>query len=193
MKKNGKKFVAVIVTAVLALGLTACGGEKNNNAGTVEIADAAEILTTVWNTYEEDELFPVFGGDSEHANMEAPATFDITNAEELAFSLTFPEDSVSKLDDAASMIHMMNANTFTAGAYHVANVVDLSNIVDGITETVTQKHWMCGFPEKLIVIQVSDDYLVSAYGNGEMIETFKTKLLSAYDGATEVLVDEPIV
>lgn len=191
-RKNVKKLVALALTALLAVGLTACGGEKDNNAGTVEIADAAEILTTVWNQYEEDDMFPVYGGDREHADMEGPATFDITNAEELAFSLTFPEDAVSKLDDAASMIHMMNANTFTAGAYHVVDVADLSALTENMKETVMNKRWMCGFPEKLIIVQVSDNYLVSAYGNGEMIETFKTKLLSAYDGATEVLVEANI-
>lgn len=192
VRKNMKKVVAILLTAVLAIGLTACGGEKVDNEGTVEIKNAAEILKTVWNSYEEDDMFPIYGGDTEHADMEAPATFDITNAEELAFSLTFPEDAVSKLDDAASMIHMMNANTFTAGAYHVADPADLSAVTDGIKETVKNKRWMCGFPEKLIVVQVSDSYLVSAYGNGDMIELFKTKLLTAYDDVAEVLAEEII-
>ena len=38
----------------MALCLTACGGGKDNG-GAVEIADATEILTTVWGAYEEDE------------------------------------------------------------------------------------------------------------------------------------------
>ena len=58
MKRNMKKIATVLLVAMMAMCLMACGG-KDNNAGTVEIADAAEILTTVWGTYEEDEMFPV--------------------------------------------------------------------------------------------------------------------------------------
>ena len=43
-----KKIASVLLVAMLALCLAACGGGKDSNAGTVEIADAAEILTTVW-------------------------------------------------------------------------------------------------------------------------------------------------
>lgn len=35
------------------------------------------------------------------------------------------------------------------------------------------RQWMCGFPDKLVVISV-DDYLVSVFGNEELVNTFKT-------------------
>ena len=91
------------------------------------------------------------------------------------------------------MMHMMNANTFTAGAYHVADSADLSAVTDAIKDKVMNNHWMCGFPETLIIVQVSDSYVVSAYGNGELIDNFKTKLLAAYEGAAEVLVEESLM
>ena len=51
---------------------------------------------------------------------------------------------------------------------------------------------MCGFPETLIIVQVGDSYLVSAYGNGELIENFKTKLVNTYAYA-EVVVEESLM
>lgn len=192
MKRNMKKIATVLLVAMLAMCLAACGGNKNGN-GTVEIADAAEILTTVWGAYEEDEMFPVGGGDSENMSMEGPATFDVSKTEELEAFLNFPAASADKIDDAASMMHMMNANTFTAGAYHVADSADLTAVTAAIKDKVMNNHWMCGFPETLIIVQVSDSYVVSAYGNGELIDNFKTKLLDAYKGAAEVLVEESLM
>lgn len=188
-----KKIASVLLVAMLALCLTACGGGKDNNAGTVEIKDAAEILTTVWGAYEEDEMFPAGGGDSENMSMEGPAKFDIAKAEELTYQLNFPAEFVEKIDDAASMVHMMNLNTFTAGAFHVADTADMSAVVDAIKDKVMNNHWMCGFPETLIIVQIGDNYVVSAYGNGELIANFQTKLLAAYEGAAEVVVEESLM
>jgi len=190
--KKMKKIATILLAAMLTLCLVGCG---NGNKGTasVEITDAAEILTTVWATYGEEEMFPVGGGDSEHLSMEGPAAFDVAKAEEMDALLCFPADKASMIDNAASMMHMMNANTFTGGAYHVADAANIATVSDAIKERVMNNHWMCGFPETLVIVQVGDDYLVSAYGNGQLIETFKAKLQAAYEGATEVLVEESLM
>ena len=187
-----KKIASVLLVAMLALCLTACGGGKDNG-GAVEIADATEILTTVWGTYAEDEMFAAAGGDSENMSMEGPAKFDVSKTEELAYLLNFPAELADKIDDAASLMHMMNANTFTAGAYHVADAADMSTVVDAIKDKVMNNHWMCGFPETLIIVQVGDSYVVSAYGNGELIDNFQSKLLAAYKGVAEVVVEESLM
>jgi hypothetical protein len=192
MKRNMKKIASVLLVAMLALCLTACGGGKDNG-GAVEIADATEILTTVWGTYAEDEMFAAAGGDSENMSMEGPAKFDVSKTEELAYLLNFPAELADKIDDAASLMHMMNANTFTAGAYHVADAADMSAVVDAIKDKVMNNHWMCGFPETLIIVQVGDSYVVSAYGNGELIDNFQSKLQAAYKGAAEVVVEESLM
>ena len=192
MKRNMKKIASVLLVAMLALCLTACGGGKDNG-GAVEIADATEILTTVWGTYAEDEMFAAAGGDSENMSMEGPAKFDVSKTEELAYLLNFPAELADKIDDAASLMHMMNANTFTAGAYHVADAADMSAVVDAIKDKVMNNHWMCGFPETLIIVQVGDSDVVSAYGNGALIDNFPSKLLAAYKGAAEVVVEESLM
>ena len=191
MKRNMKKIAMVLLVAMLGMCLAACGG-KGNNAGITEVANATEILTTVWGTYEEDEMFPAGGGDSENMSMEGPAKFDVSKAEELDFMLNFPGTMADKIDDAASMMHMMNANTFTAGAYHVTAASDVTEVTNAIKDKVMNNHWMCGFPETLIIVQVGDSYLVSAYGNGELIENFKTKLVNTYANA-EVVVEESLM
>ena len=46
------------------------------------------------------------------------------------------------------------------------------------------------FPEKLIVVTVNGDYVVSAFGNGQVIDAFKTAITSVYGDAAVVSVEE---
>ena len=50
--------------------------------------------------------------------------------------------------------------------------------------------WMCGFPETLIIVTVGEDYVVSAFGNGQVIEAFKTAITTVYGDAAVVSVEE---
>ena len=54
------------------------------------------------------------------------------------------------------------------------------------------KQWMCGMPDTMVVIDVDGQYVLTAYGADEMIETFNTNALSALDGA-KVVLDAPVV
>ncbi len=193
MKRNVKRIAAALLVAMLALCLTACGGGKNNEVSTVEITDAAEVLNTVWAAFDEDYKFPVGGGDSENMSMEGPAAFDISKADELEYQVCFPAAMAEKIDGAATMLHMMNANTFTAGAYHLTDAADMKDVAEAVKERTVNNQWMCGFPETLIIVQVSDDYMVSAYGAGDLVDVFKAELLEAYEGATAVLVEESLM
>ena len=83
-------------------------------------------------------------------------------------------------------MHMMNANTFTSGVYHVTNADDVSAVCDALKENIMNRQWMCGFPETLIIVTVDDNYVISAFGNGQIIETFKNKISGVYDNATVV-------
>ena len=49
---------------------------------------------------------------------------------------------------------------------------------------------MCGFPDKLVVAK-TDGYVVSLYGDQELVDTFRDKLAAAWTD-TEVVFDEAI-
>ena len=42
---------------------------------------------------------------------------------------------------------------------------------------------MCGFPEKYVVIQ-EGDYVITVYGNGQLVDAFKTKELEVLTSST---------
>lgn len=154
------------------------------------VDDALTILNAIWNTYSDEEKFPAAGGDSEHAVDGAPGSFDASNADSLSYQLTFPADDASLIDSAASLVHMMNLNTFTCGAFHVADANNVAMLADDLRTTIQAKRWMCGFPDKLVIVTVGQSVL-SVYGNEELVNTFRDKLLASYSAATAVY-DEAI-
>ena len=149
------------------------------------VDDALTILNAIWNTYSDEEKFPAAGGDSEHAVDGAPGSFDVSNADSLSYLLTFPADDVSLIDSAASLVHMMNLNTFTCGAFHVADANNVARLADDLRTTIQAKRWMCGFPDKLVIVTVGQSVL-SVYGNEELVNTFRDKLLASYSAAAAV-------
>lgn len=196
-----RKKIAIVLLAMMTVGFTACGEKTDStteNKQSVEqnqkeevAKDATEILTKVWGTYGDDEKFAAIGGDMENPVDNAPGVFNVSKAEDLDATLGFPQANVSDIDDAASIMHMMNANTFTGAAYHVTDAGNVETLASAIKDNIMARQWMCGFPDKMIVVQVGDDYLVTAFGNGEIMDNFLSKLTTEYSGA-KVLFEEAI-
>ena len=153
------------------------------------VADSADALNQVWNTYAEDEKFAAMGGDYTNNVMDAPGACSLSDAEGLDALFGLPASAVSSVNAAASLMHMMNANTFTSACYELAEGADSAAFVQSVKENILARQWMCGFPEILIVVEV-DGCIVSAFGNGEIVNLFKDKLASSF--TCTVLVEEPI-
>ena len=187
-----KKLVSMLLAAVLALSMIGCGGKKEESAAdTVAVADAVEILTKTFDGFEADYKFPIGGGSYENMTSDVPGAIDPADTESLAGLLQFPVDSADMVDDAASMMHMMNLNTFTAGAYHVADAGDQQALADALKDSIMNAQWMCGFPELLLIATVNSDYVVAAYGATDLVEHFETKLVENF-GAV-VVYDESLM
>lgn len=191
-----KRTIALVLCGLLMIGLIGCGkkAETPGDATTtaeVEATDATDLLTQVWNSYADADKFPVGGGDFDNIVMDAPGKFDVSKAEELDSTLGLPQSSAALIDDAASMMHMMNANTFTGGVYHVADAANQDAVVDSLKDNIMNRQWICGFPDTLIVAKVGGEYVVSAFGNAEIIETFKTNLKATFE-MTDVVVEESL-
>ena len=85
---------------------------------------------------------------------------------------------------------MMNANTFTCGAYQLASGVDAAALGEKVAQNIQSRQWMCGFPDKLVVASL-DGYLISVFGAEDLVDTFRDKLQTAYPG-TQIVSDDPI-
>ena len=85
---------------------------------------------------------------------------------------------------------MMNANTFTAGAFRLRDAKDSEAVAEAVKTGLSGRQWLCGFPEEYLIASV-DNYLVSVFGTAELVETFKTQLDSAYENVS-VLSEGPL-
>ena len=192
-----KKIIAIALAAVMALSLAACTRQNDKN-GTTTSSDAAkgqaksasEILEKVWSKYSADEKFSAAGGSEKHMKEDKPGKFDVSDAEALDFELGFPKANASEIDDAASLMHMLNQNNFSCGVYHVKGSGNAEALAGKIKENILARQWMCGFPEKLVILTVGD-YIVSVFGAKELTDTFTAKLSAEYS-STKQLFDVPI-
>lgn len=187
-----KKIITFVLALTMVAAMAACTPAANNN-GTTTVpteatpvaASALEILETVWGQFGEDEKFFAMGGDFD--NMVDGAPGKASNTDFLTGNLIVPADQTANITDAASLIHAMNANTFTCAAYAVA---DANAFATAMQTAIQGNQWMCGFPEKLVIAEVGG-YVVVMFGHGDAVNPFQTKLNAAYP-TTKVLVDEAI-
>ena len=192
-----KKILALLLAAVMVLSLAACtdkgsegGATSPSGAQTNQPKSALEILEKVWSKYSTDEKFPATGGSEKHMKEDKPGKFDVSDAEALDFELGFPKAQASEIDDAASLMHMLNQNNFSCGVYHVKDSGNVEALAGKIKENILARQWLCGFPEKLVILTVGD-YIVSVFGAKELTDTFTAKLSAEYSSAKQ-LFDVPI-
>ena len=192
-----KKIIAIALAAVMALSLAACAKQNGENGTTTpsgaangQAKGALEILEKVWSKYSADEKFSATGGSEKQMKEDMPGKFDVSDAEALDSELGFPKANASEIDDAASLMHMLNQNNFSCGVYHVKNSGNVEALAGKIKENILARQWLCGFPEKLVILTVGD-YIVSVFGAGELTDTFIAKLSAEYSSAKQ-LFDVPI-
>lgn len=191
-----KRFFTLVLAAMTALSLAACSSDdtKETNsrtdssvteAQTPAYDDPTAVLAAAWSAYPEGDKFPIFGGSTDIATEYdgKPGPFTLTLTDELRGSLKVPESIIPQIKSAASMIHMMNANTFTCAAFEIDGDIDAfsSALVDSVNST----QWLCGFPETVITVKTGS-YLIMAFGNGAVMQKFKTAVMSSVEGAALV-------
>ena len=98
---------------------------------------------------------------------------------------------MAKVDDAATMIHMMNANNFTGAVLHLNEGEDAAAFAATAKESIMNAQWMCGFPEKLVIADMGGNYLLVVFGLNDAVNPFEAKLTEAYASAN-VLYSEAI-
>ena len=189
-----KKFVSVLMALAMVLSLAACGGNAavpETEAVPVENpASALEMLEKIWADYSEDEKFAVIGGSMTAPVDGAPGNYDITD-ENITYNLLIPADQLANVTEAASMIHMMNANTFTCGVFKLAEGVTAADFGEAMRQSIQNNQWVCGFPDSVLIAGFGDTYVLAAFGVSDAMGPFETHLNAVYPGF-EILANEAI-
>lgn len=180
-----KKLMTITLALAMVLTLFAGCGKAEKPAETVPAepmpGSALEILETVWAQYGDDEKFSIVGGNIEANIMDAPGAVDMAYAGHLNYNLLVPENQNANITEAASMIHMMNANTFTCGVFKLTGTT-AADFGAAMHDAIQNNQWMCGFPDKMLITSFGDAYVLVAFGVNDAMTPFETHLQAAYPG-----------
>ena len=178
-----KKLISLVLALTLAVGLVACGnrGGTATEGEPLDVpASALEILEKIWATYGEEKPFYGMGGDYENPVENGPGNYSLTD-EGLTSTLLVPADQVANIDQAASLIHGMMLNNFTAGVFHVTG--DATAFAETMHNTISNNRWLCGTPEKQLVAVIGGQYVLAAVGLDELLTGFENALKAVYPQA----------
>lgn len=204
-----KKFASTLICGALCASLlTACGsaggsttnpttGATNPTAAPTETTasetqttasyeSALALLESVYRGMREE--FPAAGGDEAH-DTEGPGSFDIsTYGESFQYQLLLDDELLGMVKpQAATLLHMMNTNTFCSAAVQLEDAAKADDFAQHYKTIVQSNHWMCGFPDTVVVLSLGD-YVLTAYGADDLIQSFKD---SAVALGAALLVEAP--
>ena len=188
-----KKIIALLLAAVmltLTISLVSCGGTKDPEDSS-KYKSSIELFQKIWASYTDEEKFPAGGGDQDH-NSENPGVVDIEKYKDTIMWWTHTTEDLLGMvtNDAANLMHMMNTNTFSSAIFHLKDASTAEKFANDYNTEIQNTHWMCGFPDKVMVVSVGE-YIIVGFGNADLIDTFKTKCLAA-DTSAKLLIDANI-
>lgn len=194
-----KKIISILLVmniSFIMLVFAGCGNAKDdandtNQSETPNIESAMAFYTEVWAAFDEEHKFPCVGGDAKHS-AEGPGQFLLTedNADSFKQLLYVTDELYDMLEnDAATLQHMMNTNTFSSAVVKLKDFTKASKFAEDYKSVIQEQRWMCGFPDKVVVISVGD-YVVMAYGYEDNIDNL-IAACSAVEAKSKVLVDAP--
>ncbi|MBR6770761.1 MAG: hypothetical protein IKM28_05915 [Lachnospiraceae bacterium] len=182
----------LLLTTLMLVVLAGCGKRENSQTTEVAVTDSAQLLNLVWEQFADTERFSAMGGDFSNPVDNGAGIFNIEDTENLTYMLYIPEQNVGMIDEAASLIHAMNTNTFTAAAFHLKDDADTGALAEALKENILNTQWICGIPDELAIYIINGEYVVSAFGNAEIMATFKTKLSNVFGGGEILFTEEKI-
>ncbi len=184
-----KKLIAIALTLVMVLGLFAACSDSKEPAPAPAPAPAEKtgytpisILAGAMAQYtKEDAVF----------NISLDMAVNMTeNRDMLQTMVCIPESQIGNVVAAATMMHM-NPNSFTGAALELAEGVDANAFAEAVKEAIKNNQWFCGFPEKLMVATVGENFVVIAFGldneDAPLVSTFRDNLAAAHGDDVVIL------
>lgn len=156
------------------------GGDSASNGDATEVTGALQAFEAIWNSFGDDEKFPAMGGDFANAVDGMPGNCNLEEKDTIIYQFYVPEDMYESVDDMASLMHMMNANTYTGVVVHVA---DSQAFADAVKTNIQGTNWVCGFPDRLVVAELADGYVAYAFGAEDIMVSYAANIQKVFPSA----------
>lgn len=151
--------------------------------------ESLKIMNTIWALYTDPMTVPyVMGGSLNEEYVPAgegvPGVYDAAMLADLTGILYIPEGEIANIDEAATAMHAMMANNFTAGVVHVTG--DATAFANTMADALKNNQWICGQPEILTVAVINTEYVLVAFGHTDIMTPFNANVTAAYADAQVV-------
>ena len=161
-------------------------------------SSAIELLQIIFDGYNaaqttDDTKLQVGGGNINNydtVNAEGPAAFVALTDEDYEQNLAVPASEVAKIESAASMFNLMNTNNFNCYTIQFKTNTDIDTSIEAIKANILDRQWICGAPEKLVVIKMPGDCILVVWGAvqfGGIVDPFAASIATLVEGATTVV------
>lgn len=193
-----KKLIALLLVLVMAVSMVACGETPDTTPSTegttttapaptepqIQLpASALEMMETIWAAWEFEYKDYFMGGGYTNMVSGMPGAVELSDTEALQFLFYIPEANVADVKSAASALHGMNANVFTAAAFQVE---DAAAFAATMKDTLMNTQFVCGSPAHLVVYTLGNGYVLYSFGETENVESFRTAVTAAYADAVSI-------
>lgn len=169
-----KKKIAWILTLVLLLGLTACGGEP---ATTAYSGTMTELVNAI---YEKQAL-----------NFSAMEPMALDTTDEFALQSYLGLTDGSEIADAVFSESMIGAQPYSLCAVRVKDGADAKALAQNMLDGVDPRKWVCVEADN-VRVGVSGDVIVLAMVGSELSPTLADDLMTAFSqtvgGELEVIL-----
>lgn len=174
-----KRWISVLLALALTLSIAACGRKPAK----VEEVPVLEMMEKIWEGMPAEPQFPCMGGDFETAVEGKPG--DFSDREAFVYALYVPENLVDKIEACASVMHMLNSNSFTGAGYQLKDGDDVERFSKDMENALKNNRWICGIPEEYFIAALGKNVVV-VFGLSEIVDGFSSSMKNAYPG-TNVL------
>jgi hypothetical protein len=159
---------------------------------------AIELLQIIFDGYNaaqatDDTKLWVGGGNIynfDTVNPEGPAAFVALADTDYDENLAVPTTEVAKIASAASMFNLMNTNNFNCYTIQFNAGTDVDASIEAIKAQVLARRWICGAPEKLVIVKMPGDCILVVWGAvnyGGIVDPFAASIPTLVEGATIVV------
>ena len=188
MKKKGMLLLWLLILGLLT-GCTATTVESglpllrnardSQTMDGIAVTQCSEILANIWGNYRPEERFLVYGGDSQNLVADGPGDLDVADTTVLQrFFLT--EALSEAITEGAALEHLLNRNVFCAGVFRLTDKAKPVQMAVQWKEGFEQIQWTGSQPQRYLIAQPEQGFLLLAYGQTRVLETFLIRMNQAY-------------
>lgn len=148
----------------------------------------AEIMTQIWEQYEPQERFAVYGGVPTAPVIGEVGTLRMR--EDL--DKWYPFTAWEEVEQGASLAHLLSERIFTCLVVRLKETEKLQLLAASWRQELHESVWSSGAPERILLVKIRPGYLLMAYGNEEQMDLLRQKIRCAYPKA-RILYSEPMM